>query len=400
MQNRRKFYPKNNFRRNFSRPSRGLRGNYDIVRAIEAIKIVRLRQLTETNTDGEYIVQHEFNDFSINDQLKRNILEKNYSIPTAIQDQTIPVILQGRDIIGTANTGTGKTAAFLIPLVQKVSCDRTQKVLIVTPTRELALQIYEEFKSFAKGLEIKGVLCIGGVNIKAQINQLRGGFNFVIGTPGRLKDFIRTRQLNLSQFNNVVLDETDRMVDIGFIQDIKYFISLLPPKRQSLFFSATIPPKVKQILNDFVKDPITVSVKKGETLDNIAQDIIRVFDKSKKVDLLHDLLIQKGFDKVLVFGRTKWEIQKLSDQLVKRGFKAGAIHGNKRQSQRIKVLEQFKRNEIQVLLATDIASRGLDIDDVSHVINYDLPNTFDDYVHRIGRTGRVNKKGVALTFVE
>jgi len=398
MQNKHHFYPKNNFRKNFSRSSSQPKQNYDIVRAIEAIKSDK--QASENNDISEHVIQNDFNDFLINDQLKRNISEKHYVIPTPIQDQSIPAILQGKDIIGIANTGTGKTAAFLIPLIQKISCDNTQKVLIVTPTRELALQILDEFNSFAKGLQIKAVLCIGGANIEAQKNQLRQNFNFVIGTPGRLKDLIGTKQLNLSLFNNVVLDETDRMVDIGFIGDIKYFISLLPQKRQSLFFSATVPPAVKQILNDFVKNPITVSVKKRETLNNIAQDIIRIIDKSKKVDLLHDLLIQEGFDKVLVFGRTKWKMQKLSDELIKRGFKAGSIHGNKRQSQRIKVLEQFKRNEIQVLLATDIASRGLDINDVSHVINFDLPATFEDYIHRIGRTGRANKKGVAITFVE
>lgn len=383
---------------NFSRPSNRPKHNYDIVRAIEAIKIADQSAVIESN--NEFVAQHKFSDFAINDILKRNISEKNYPSPTPIQDQVIPVLLEGKDVIGIANTGTGKTAAFLIPLIEKIYQNRTERVLIVTPTRELALQIYEEFKSFAKGLEAKAVLCIGGVNIDVQKNQLKGSFNFVIGTPGRLKDLIRTKNLNMTLFNNVVLDETDRMVDIGFIGDIKLFISLLPKVRQSLFFSATVPPKVKEILSDFVKDPITISVKKSETLNSIAQDIIKVVDRSKKVDLLHDLLIQKGFDKVLVFGRTKWEIQKLSDELVKRGFKAGAIHGNKRQSQRTKVLEQFKRSEIQVLLATDIASRGLDINDVSHVINYDLPDTFEDYVHRIGRTGRANKKGIALTFVE
>ncbi len=383
---------------NFSRPSNRPKHNYDIVRVIEAIKIAD--RSTTTDNDKEYVSIHKFSDFAICDILKRNILEKNYPSPTPIQDQAIPALLEGKDVIGIANTGTGKTAAFLIPLIEKIYQNRTERVLIVTPTRELALQIYEEFKSFAKGLEVKAVLCIGGVNIDVQKNQLKGSFNFVIGTPGRLKDLIRTKNLNMTLFNNVVLDETDRMVDIGFIGDIKLFISLLPKVRQSLFFSATVPPKVKEILSAFVKNPVTISVKKSETLNSIAQDIIKVVDRSKKVDLLHDLLIQKGFDKVLVFGRTKWEIQKLSDELVKRGFKAGAIHGNKRQSQRTKVLEQFKRSEIQVLLATDIASRGLDINDVSHVINYDLPDTFEDYVHRIGRTGRANKKGIALTFVE
>ena len=397
MQNRRRYYPNNASGRNFPRPSRRPQYNYDIVRAIEAVKIVSQPSAV---INEEYVSKYKFTDFAINDILKRNILEKNYLYPTPIQDQAIPALLEGKDVIGIANTGTGKTAAFLIPLIEKTTKNKSEKVLIVTPTRELALQIYEEFKSFAKGLPVKAVLCIGGTGLNLQKDQLKNDYNFVIGTPGRLKDLIRTRNLNLSLFATVVLDETDRMVDIGFIGDIKLFISLLPKTRQSLFFSATVPTKVKDILYDFVQDPLTISVKKSETINTIAQDIIKVVDKNKKVDLLHDLLIQEGFDKVLVFGRTKWSIQKLSDELVKRGFKAGAIHGNKRQSQRTRVLEQFKNNEIQVLLATDIASRGLDINDVSHVINYDLPNTFEDYIHRIGRTGRANKNGVALTFVE
>jgi superfamily II DNA/RNA helicase len=190
------------------------------------------------------------------------------------------------------------------------------------------------------------------------------------------------------------------MVDIGFINDIKYFISLLPTERQSLFFSATIPPKVEEILRAFVRNPITVSVKKQEILSTIEQDVIKINDKTKKVEILHDLLISKGFEKVLIFGRTKWGVQKLANELVVRGFKAGAIHGNKKQSQRRRVLEQFKNNQINILLATDVASRGLDIDGVSHVINYDVPATYDDYVHRIGRTGRANKTGIALTFWE
>ena len=189
------------------------------------------------------------------------------------------------------------------------------------------------------------------------------------------------------------------MVDIGFIADIKYFISRLPQTRQSLFFSATIPPKVKLILGSFVRNPITISVKVKESIENIRQDIIKVTDSQGKVDQLQDLLSQEGFDKVLIFGRTKWGVQRLSDELARRGFRAGAIHGNKSQNQRQRVLNDFKNSRISILLATDVASRGLDIEDVSHVINYDLPNTFEDYIHRIGRTGRANKKGVALTFV-
>jgi superfamily II DNA/RNA helicase len=270
----------------------------------------------------------------------------------------------------------------------------------MTPTRELALQIYEELRDFAKGLGIYGVLCIGGVSIWNQKNDLRRNPNFVIGTPGRLKDLIGGRCLLMSQFHTVVLDEADRMVDIGFINDIKYLISLLPQQRQSLFFSATISGKVNEILQAFVHNPVTVSVKRQDAAENIKQDIINIPNKNKKIEQLHDLLIKKEFEKVLIFGRTKWGVQKLADELTKRGFKAAAIHGNKKQSQRQRTLERFKKNEISVLLATDVASRGLDIPNVSHVINYDLPASYDDYIHRIGRTGRADKKGVALTFVE
>ncbi|MDO8452674.1 MAG: DEAD/DEAH box helicase [bacterium] len=348
----------------------------------------------------EQVVSHSFADFQVSNELKRNITQRGYETPTPIQDQAIVPILEGRDLIGIANTGTGKTAAFLIPLIDKVLKDRAQKVLIVAPTRELATQIRDEFLAFSRGLALYSALCIGGANVKRQKSDLWRNPNFVIGTPGRIKDLVRMRCLNLSQFASVVLDEADHMVDIGFIQDIRQIVSLLPRPRQSLFFSATIDGKVQDILRTFVQNPITVSVKTGETAENIEQSTIRVTDRSKKIDQLHQLLIQKEFEKVLVFGRTKHGVQKLSDELVKRGFRANAIHGNKRQSQRIRTLEEFKRSEIQILIATDVASRGLDIPDVSHVINYDLPQSYEAYIHRIGRTGRIDKKGVALTFIE
>ena len=347
----------------------------------------------------DYIPKHKFEDFPVALEIKKNIAGKKYASPTPIQDQAIPAICAGSDIIGIANTGTGKTAAFLIPLVDKILKNPRQKVLIVIPTRELALQIEGQLFEFARGLNIKSALCIGGASLRRQRSRLLENPNFVIGTPGRIKDLIGQNCLDLSKFENVVLDEADRMVDIGFIGDIKYFISLLPKIRQSLFFSATIPPKVQEIIQTFVKDPIKISVKSSNTPENINQEIVKVDDRAKKVDKLHDLLIQDGFDKVLIFGRTKWGVQKLADELKSRGFKAGSIHGNKSQNQRQKTLELFSTNQIRILLATDVASRGLDIDNVSHVINYDMPSSYDDYVHRIGRTGRANKRGTALTFV-
>lgn len=350
--------------------------------------------------DLAFTPHNSFSDFQISNPLKTNILNKGYGEPTPIQDQAIEPILEGRDLIGIANTGTGKTAAFLIPLIEQIFKDRQKKALIIAPTRELAVQINEELKSFAYGMQIFSALIIGGTNSQRQIYNLRRNPHVVIGTPGRMKDLIQRRNLRLDDFSIFVLDEVDLMVDIGFIEDVKYFITLLPKVRQSLFFSATIGHKVNEILQRFVNNPITVSVKMQDTAENIEQDVIKVVSREKKVDQLHDVLIRDGFEKVLVFGATKHSVDNLYKQLVFRGFKTGAIHGNKSQGARRRVLELFKQNEIQVLLATDVASRGLDIPDVTHVINYELPNSYDDYIHRIGRTGRANKKGMALTFVD
>lgn len=352
------------------------------------------------NTDSSPKVSIAFSDFNIADYLKVNILNKGYKTPTPIQAQAIPPILEGRDLIGLASTGTGKTAAFLIPIINKIFKDHTQKAFIITPTRELAVQINDELRSLSENMSIYSALLIGGSDMRRQIRDLRRNPHVVIGTPGRLKDLIERRQLNLNNFQTFVLDEVDLMVNIGFINDIKYFLSFLPPVRQSLFFSATISPKIREILQNFVQNPVTVSLKTQDTAENVDQDVIKIQNPAKKIDHLHDLLIQEGFNKVLVFGRTKHGIEKLNKELTFRGFKTGSLHGNKKQSQRRRVLESFKRDEIKILLATDVASRGLDIDNVTHVINYDLPQTYEDYIHRIGRTGRAGKTGTALTFVQ
>lgn len=369
-------------------------------RSAKRIDVNSFIRKAKTTIVKEDIPTSSFSDYNLIENLKRNISGRGYTTPTLIQEKTIPDILEGKDVIGIANTGTGKTAAFLIPLIHKVFNDRNERVLIVTPTRELAVQIVDEFRIFARGMNMEAALCIGGANMRRQEERLRFLPNFIIGTPGRLKDLIQRNRLHLSIFNNVVLDEVDRMVDIGFIADVKYFISLLPTKRQSLFFSATVSNKVNEILQTFVTNPVRVSVKRQDTGENIDQDIIRVNGNNNKQEMLHDLLKKEGFDKVLIFGRTKWGIEKLTRVLIDKGFKAASIHGNKSQWQRQRALEQFRENEVRILLATDVASRGLDIDDVTHVINYDAPESYDDYVHRIGRTGRAGKKGIALTFVE
>ena len=353
----------------------------------------------EVECQIEFQPKNNFVDFDVDPRLKQNILAHGYTVPTPIQDQAIPVLLAGRDVVGCANTGTGKTAAFLVPLIDKVLKDRMEKVLIVTPTRELATQIQGELREFGKNLGFSSVLCIGGVGINPQIHSLYGRPNFVIGTPGRLKDLEERRKLNFNYYHSIVLDEVDRMLDMGFIHDVRFIISKLPKIRQSLFFSATMPEKVIKVMQEFLNNPVSIAIKTQHFSANVDQDILRLNGRNK-VDVLNDLLLDRAFQKVLVFGRTKWGMEKLFIALQRKGVLVAAIHGNKTQNQRQKAIEMFKNSHIQVLVATDVASRGLDIDNVTHVINYDLPETYEDYIHRIGRTGRANNKGSAITFIE
>ena len=386
------------FRGNTSYAARG--GNGNSRRGIKRLNpSLFIKKATDAASQIEYVPVARFVDYAISDKIKRNIEEHGYTIPTAIQEKSIPEILLGRDVIGIANTGTGKTAAFLITLINKCMLDHNQRVLIVVPTRELACQIRDEFYIFGRGTGLDVATIIGGANIQKQQYALRRNPHFVIGTPGRLTDLVDRGELNLNLFGNVVLDEVDRMVDIGFIKDIKYLVSFLPKVRQSLFFSATVDGRTQEVLREFVTNPVTVSVKQQNTVEHIEQNIVRTGGKMK-IEVLHDLLIQPGFDKVIIFGRTKWGMDKLSHALIERGFKTATIHGNKSQGQRQRALSEFKNNMQNILIATDVAARGIDIDGVTHVINYDAPETYDDYIHRIGRTGRAGKCGVALTFVD
>lgn len=372
--------------------NRGQRGQY-----IDVSRFINKAVVTEVQ--DAFVPEHSFSDFQVSDSLKRNIVEKGYLTPTPIQDRAIPHALLGSDVVGIANTGTGKTAAFLIPLIDKVLRNRKEKVLIMVPTRELANQIEEEYWGFAAHMRIGAVTCVGGANISRQIMTLRRHPNFVIGTPGRLKDLMERRALDLSSFATVVLDEADRMLDMGFIDDMKFILSHMPKERHTLFFSATMSRDIEKLIGDFLSNPVCISVKTGDTAKSVDQDIVRTGGKNK-IDVLHDLLTQPEFSKVIVFGRTKHGVEKLSKVLVDRGFKAESIHGNKTQGKRERALGAFKKNQVQVLVATDVAARGIDVNDVSHVINYDLPTTYDDYVHRIGRTGRAGKGGKALTFID
>lgn len=376
-------------RRGNSRPTRRF-ASYDPSSYIDSPKEIAVKE--------KYIAKHLFADFQIDHRLKNNILYKGYKSPTPIQDQAIPLVLGGRDVVGMANTGTGKTAAFLIPLINKVLKDSTQKVLIVAPTRELAVQIQKELASFAANMSVRSVLCIGGVGIGGQISGLSRQHNFVIGTPGRLKDLSQQKRLNFSLYKSIVLDEVDRMLDMGFIHDVRFIVDRLAKPRQSLFFSATIPASAADVMKGFLSDPAIVTVDSQPSGVNVQQSVIRVNGKSK-LELLNELLMDRDMGKVLVFGRTKHSMERLARDLRDKGVRVEAIHGNKSQNQRQRAIELFKSNHIQVLVATDVASRGLDIDDVTHVINYDLPESHEDYIHRIGRTGRADKKGVAITFV-
>ncbi len=375
----------------------GLRGRQPGAN-IDISKFINKAVITEQVE--RFIPEHQFADFQIQDALKKNIAVKGYAAPTPIQDRSIPHILRGQDVVGIANTGTGKTGAFLVPLIDKVLRDPRERVLIMVPTRELALQIADEFRGFAKNLRMHAAVCVGGASINNQISDLRRKPSFVIGTPGRLKDLLERRELNLSSFRSVVLDEADRMLDMGFINDMRAILKLLTTPRHTLFFSATLSPEIERLIGEFLHEPVRISVKTRDTSKDVDQDVVRIGAGASKLDVLHDLLVQPEFNKVLVFGRTKHGVEKLSRMLAQRGFKAESIHGNKSQQKRQKALGLFKQDHIQILVATDVAARGLDIPNVSHVINYDIPMTYEDYVHRIGRTGRAGKRGKALTFVE
>lgn len=382
----------------FGRPTSRGRRTRPAERELDFTQFVKKAiQTTETEV---FNPKHRFADFEMHSKLKANVAAAGYVHPTPIQDGAIPHILNGRDVVGIANTGTGKTAAFLLPLIHKAFKHKSEKILVIVPTRELALQIEDELRKFAMGSGLNSALCIGGAHIGDQVRSLSRDPSFVMGTPGRLKDLIERKKLHIAEFNNIVLDEVDRMLDMGFINDIKYLVALMKTPRQSLFFSATMPREIAELAKKFLNDPVTITIKSRATSENVDQDIVRVDPKEEKIEVLHNLLILPEFKKVLIFGRTKHGVEKLALRLEQRGFKADSIHGDKSQSQRARALRRFKNDELAILVATDVAARGLDIPDVTHVINYELPENYEDYIHRIGRTGRGSKKGNALTFVD
>jgi len=347
-----------------------------------------------------------FNDLGLRAELVRAVSEKGYSTPTPIQTQAIPLILEGRDLMGSAQTGTGKTAGFTLPLLQRLAATRPPqngrrviRALVVTPTRELAAQVAESINSYGKWLPLKSAVVFGGVSINPQKQKLIRGVDILVATPGRLLDHVGQRSVDLSSVELLVLDEADRMLDMGFIHDIRKLLALVPKQKQTLLFSATFSDDIKKLANGLLKSPALVEVARRNTAVETIQQVIHPVDKNRKRELLSQLIGANRWQQVLVFSRTKHGANRLAAQLITDGIDASAIHGNKSQGARTRALADFKAGKIQVLVATDIAARGLDIDQLPHVVNYDLPNVPEDYVHRIGRTGRAGREGEAVSLV-
>ncbi|MDD3191569.1 MAG: DEAD/DEAH box helicase [Bacilli bacterium] len=344
-----------------------------------------------------------FNDLKIIDPILRAIKEEGFTIPTPIQTEAIPQILEGRDLLGSAQTGTGKTAAFAIPILQQIQAKKRTdqkniQALILTPTRELAAQIYDNFIQFSRHLPIKCAVIFGGVSQKPQTLALSKGVDILIATPGRLLDLVNQKFIQLNKVSYFVLDEADHMLDMGFILDVKKIINLLPASRQTLLFSATMPSEIIHLANTILINPIRIAITPvTKTLDTITQYVFYV-NKTKKTALLIHLLRNEQIDSALIFSRTKHGANKIAKALNEAGLKADAIHGNKSQTARTKALGLFKAKKVRILVATDIASRGIDIDELSHVINFDLPEVPDTYIHRIGRTARAGLNGIAYSF--
>lgn len=348
-----------------------------------------------------------FEQLNVIEPILKALREEGYTSPTPIQQQTIPYLLEKRDVLGCAQTGTGKTAAFAIPILQLLYNQKDQhpgkrriKALIVTPTRELAIQIGESFDAYGRYTGIRNTVIFGGVSQNSQTNTLKNGVDVLIATPGRLLDLITQGFISLAHLELFVLDEADRMLDMGFIHDVKKILRILPEKRQSLFFSATMPPTILQLAGTILSDPMKVEVAPVSSTADTIQQAVYFVEKNDKPKLLAHLLEDKGIETVLVFTRTKHGADRVCKTLVKKNIKAEAIHGNKAQNARQRALTNFKNKDIRVLVATDIAARGIDVDELQYVINFDIPNIPETYVHRIGRTGRAGNSGIAFSFCD
>ena len=345
-----------------------------------------------------------FEDLKITTPILKALKEKNYSEATPIQARAIPLLLDNHDVLGIAQTGTGKTAAFAIPIVQHIITKQQKnskiKALIITPTRELAIQIDDNFKDYGKHTNLRNAVIFGGVNQASQVRSLRNGVDILTATPGRLLDLINQGFINLKHIEYFVLDEADRMLDMGFVHDIKKLITMLPKKRQSLFFSATMPKNIVELSNTILNNPKKVEVSVVSSTAETIQQYLYYTNRNLKKDLLFHILQDKNMDQVLLFSKTKHGADRIVKNLIKQKVSAAAIHGGKSQNQRQKALKNFKIGNVRVLVATDIAARGIDIDKLRYVVNYDIPNIAETYVHRIGRSGRAGEEGVAISLCE
>jgi ATP-dependent RNA helicase RhlE len=347
-----------------------------------------------------------FQELGLRAELVRAVSDKGYDTPTPIQSQAIPLVLEGRDLMGSAQTGTGKTAGFTLPMLQRLAevdppknSRRPVRALVVTPTRELAAQVAQSVSDYGRLLSLRSAVIFGGVSINPQKQKLIRGVDILVATPGRLLDHVSQRSVDLSRVELLVLDEADRMLDMGFIHDIRKLLALLPKQKQTLLFSATFSDDIKKLANGLLKSPALVEVARRNTTVEAIEQVIHPVDKSRKRELLSFLIGSQRWQQVLVFSRTKHGANRLATQLISDGINAAAIHGNKSQGARTRALADFKSGKVQVLVATDIAARGLDIDQLPHVVNFDLPNVPEDYVHRIGRTGRAGREGEAISLV-
>lgn len=398
---RKRYQDKNNNRGSYNRGRnsrrRGRGGRPTAQKINRSLYINDLQD--EVETDKNAYTGKSYQEFEFDLKLQKNLDFKGFKTTTEIQEKTIPLIMEGNDVLGISATGSGKTGAFLIPLIQKMLTINTEKLLVVAPTRELAQQISKEAITFIRGTHIHATLVIGGESMGRQISELRRGSDIIVGTPGRINDMIKRGNIKIAQYNNIVIDEVDRMLDMGFIDDIGFIFNSIAKERQALFFSATLNKKVERIVDSLSPSYDVIKLSNNTPSKSVIQSVIDYTHQKEKIDLLEDILNREDVEKAIIFVDTKRYADQVDKVLYQNRHKVGVIHGDKRQNVRKRVITQFKNSKINFLVATNVAARGIDIDDITHVINLDEPQTYDEYIHRIGRTGRNGSYGTAYTFV-